>query len=145
MFESAITAAHPGSENKKCWFHIIYVLKSANLTKFVQISIMGGFKDLLDRKKDGDRARQRSFLRYAIVLTLLLVLFLFLKTDNVIRWIEAGVTIHRQEKQIEYYRNEIERLDKEAAMLVSDRDSLEKFARENYDFAKDGEDVYIVE
>lgn len=106
---------------------------------------MGRFKDLLDRKKDGDKARQRSFLRYAIVLTLLLVLFLFLKTDNVIRWIEAGVTIRRQEKQIEYYRNEIERLDKEATMLVSDRDSLEKFARENYDFAKEGEDVYIVE
>lgn len=105
---------------------------------------MGRIKDLLDRKKDGDRAKQRSFIRYAIVLTFLLVLFLFLKPDNIIRWIEAGVTIRSQEKQIEYYKGEIERLDREAGMLASDRDSLEKFAREEYDFAKEGEDVYIV-
>ena len=106
---------------------------------------MGKFKDIWDKSKDGKRAEQRSFLRFAIVVTALTILFLCLRTDNVLRWIQAGFTLRRQERQIEALKADNDRLDKEIQMLSSDRDTLETFARENFFFAAPGDDVYIVE
>lgn len=106
---------------------------------------MGKFKDLWDRSRDGKRAEQRSFLRFAVVVTVLTILFLFLRTDNVVRWIQAGFTLRTQERQIEALQTDNARLDMEIRMLSSDRDTLETFARENFFFAAPGDDVYIVE
>jgi len=55
------------------------------------------------------------------------------------------VEIKRQERQIEQYKKEIEEMDKHVNMLKTDRDTLEKFAREQFNFAAPGDDVYIVE
>jgi cell division protein FtsB len=46
---------------------------------------------------------------------------------------------------MEVYRNEIEEMKRKVQMLESDKDSLEKFAREQFYFSVPGEDVYIVE
>lgn len=105
---------------------------------------MGRFRDIWDRSRDGSKHEQRSFVRYAIVVTVLLLVFLFVKKDNVFRWIEAGFTIRSQERRIEKLRKETERLDAKARMLVSDCDTLEKFARENLGFAEPGDDVYLI-
>lgn len=105
---------------------------------------MGRFREIWDRSKDGDRKEQRSFLRYAIVATALMVIFLFVKKDNIFRWVEAGFTIHRQERQIEYLRQETERLGEETGLLTNDRDTLEKYAREQLGFAEPGDDVYLL-
>lgn len=86
----------------------------------------------------------KSFIVYAAVSTVAILLFLFLKKDNIVRWIEASLTVRRQKEQIEWYRRDNARLDYEAAALASDRDSLEAFARTKYDFAEPGDDVYIV-
>ena len=53
--------------------------------------------------------------------------------------------MYRQEKLIETYEKENAELDKRIDMMKNDRDTLEKFAREQYGFAVPGEDVYIVE
>ena len=50
-----------------------------------------------------------------------------------------------QEKQIEQYTTEIEEMDRRIRMLRSDRDTLEKFARENFHFSEPGDDVYILD
>ena len=106
---------------------------------------MGKFKDIWDRSKDGNKAPQRSFLRFAIVMTALFVLFLFIKKDNVVRWIQAGFTLGQQERRIEQLKEDNERLDDEIRMLSTSRDSLEKFAREEFGFAEPGDDVYMEE
>ena len=62
-----------------------------------------------------------------------------------IHWAKAGVEIKRQERQIREYEQEIERMDKRVDMLKTDRDTLEKFAREEYHFAVPGDDVYVIE
>ena len=101
---------------------------------------MGKFRDLWDRGKDGNRREQRSFVRYAIVATLLCLVFLCVKKDNLITWISSGVTLHGQ-------RNRIESIEAENAALesrIEDRDSLELFAREQLRFAEPGDDVYIL-
>ena len=65
--------------------------------------------------------------------------------NNFIHWIRAGVEIRRQERLIEQYTRENAELDRRIDMMKNDLDTLEKFAREQYNFAAPGEDVYIVE
>jgi cell division protein FtsB len=65
------------------------------------------------------------------------------------RW--AGRVLRRREKttlrkkQMEIYRNEIEDMRRKVQMLENNRDSLEKFSREQFYFAAPGEDVFVVE
>ena len=101
--------------------------------------------NIWDRSLDGNRKEQRSFMRYAIVATALCLLFLFVKKDNVVRWVQAGFTLKKQERQIELYRNQNAELDRRINMMSTDRDTLETFAREEFHFAEPGEDVYIIE
>jgi len=88
---------------------------------------------------------KRSFCRYAIFATVVAVIFLFVKKDNVLRWVQAGILESRQEKHIEFLERENARLDNEIRLLSTDRDSLEKFARESFGFSEPGDDVYIEE
>lgn len=106
---------------------------------------MSILKDIWNRGNDGDKAAQRSFMRYAIVVTSLFALFLFLKKDNLLRWIQAGYTLSRQQKQIELYRQQNGELDHKIQMMSSNRDTLETFAREEFFFCAPGEDIYITE
>ena len=62
-----------------------------------------------------------------------------------IHWGKAAVQVRRQEKVIKEYERENAELDRRINMMKTDRDTLEKFAREQYNFAVPGEDVYIVE
>lgn len=105
---------------------------------------MGWFRDIWDRDRDGSRKEQRSFVRYAIVATALMVLFLFVKKDNVFRWIDAGITIRKQENRIEKLKADIDRLDNRTRLLTNDRDTLERYARENLGFAEPGDDVFLI-
>ena len=102
-------------------------------------------KDLWDRDKDGNRKEQRSFLRYAIIATVVFLLFMFLKKDNLINWVQAGLSLRRQERQIEQYQRENEELDRRIRVMTGDRDSLERYAREQFFFAEPDDDVYITE
>ena len=105
---------------------------------------MGKFRDLWDRSKDGNRREQRSFVRYAIVATLLCLVFLCVKKDNLITWIRSGVTLHGQRNRIESIEAENAALESRIRQLTEDRDSLELFAREQLRFAEPGDDVYIL-
>ena len=48
------------------------------------------------------------------------------------------------QKEKRYYKDEIKATEEKLLELSSNKDSLEKFAREQYIFHKDSEDVYIV-
>ena len=107
---------------------------------------MGKFDNIWNRSKDGANHEERSFVRYVIVSTAIFLLFIcVIKRDNLFRWIEAGINIRRQEKQMEFYESDIARLKEEVKSLTTDKDTLEKFAREKFLFAEPGEDVYVIE
>lgn len=101
------------------------------------------FKDIWDRSKDGRKREQRSFIRFAIIATAAFALFMLLKKDSLVHWVEAGFTLRRQERQIEALIRDNDALDRRIHDLSSNRDSLERFARETFYFAAPGEDVYI--
>ena len=103
------------------------------------------FRNIWDRSKDGTKKEQRGFIRFVIVSSAIFVVVLFVKKDSVIRWIQAGVELHRQKKEIEYYQREIKKLDSQIDGLSNNRDTLESYAREEFHFAEPGDDVYLVE
>ena len=102
-------------------------------------------KDLWNRDKDGSRREQRSFLRYALVATAVFLVFMLVKKDGIITWVQAGFTLRRQRRQIELYQKENAELDKKTRMMKDNRDTLERYAREQFYFAEPGDDVYIIE
>ncbi len=107
---------------------------------------MGKFKDLWDFSKDGKDAERRSFFRYAIVATTIFVIMVgFVNRNNVVRWVKASFEIRTQEKLMKRYGAEIREMDRKIHGLESDKDSLERFAREEFGFAEPGDDVYVIE
>ena len=72
-------------------------------------------------------------------------MLIFRSFVNIVRWVRAGAEIKRQNKQIEQYNKEIEEMDSQIKGLSTNKDSLERYARENFGFAEPGDDVYIVE
>lgn len=96
-------------------------------------------------KNKDEKDISRSFFRYAAVITALIAVFLVFKKDSVVTWIQAGFTLRKQQRQIEWYQEDNRRLDEHVRVLTQQRDSLEQFAREEFYFAAPGDDVYIVE
>lgn len=105
---------------------------------------MGWFRDIWDRKKDGERRGERSFLRVVFVSTAIALVFLLVKKDNLIRWAQGGITVSRQRKEINASEKTIAELNRRIEALTNNRDSLERLAREKYNFAEKGDDVYII-
>ncbi|MGM9752732.1 MAG: septum formation initiator family protein [Candidatus Cryptobacteroides sp.] len=105
---------------------------------------MSKFADIWNKRKDGNRRPQRSFVRWAFCLSLAMLLFLIIKKDNIFRWAQAGITIHRQEQTIEANKQSIGQMQQRLDNLNNNRDSLEKFARERFNFAEKGEDIFLI-
>ena len=59
-------------------------------------------------------------------------------------WINAKKEYRNQNAQIEVYKKEMAEMDAAIDRLESNPDTLEKFAREQYQFAAPGEDVYLL-
>jgi len=99
----------------------------------------------LGKVKDIWNGRHKGFVRYATVITALALIYaLFFSDDNLLRWCKAGIELRRQRRQIERYQEEIKSMDERIKTLSTDRDSLEQYARENFNFAEPGDDVYLV-
>lgn len=86
---------------------------------------------------------------FALFVTAWLVYFTwtwFFGSGNTIPiWLDAKKEYREQNAQIETYKKEMEEMDAAINRRKSNLDSLEKFAREQYQFAAPGEDVYIIE
>jgi len=105
----------------------------------------GNLKKLWKYSLDTPKNRlERSFVRWFIYTLIFLVVYvLFITKDNVFNWMAARRTVASQQKEISRLNREIDEMDARLDALSS-KDSLEKFAREQYLFSEPGEDVYIV-
>ena len=100
---------------------------------------MGKFKEIF-------KGRHKRFAWFVTGTTIaFLVLWLVGPGNTIILWVKSGSEVRRQQKQIEYYQKANEEMSRRLDMLRNDKDTLEKFAREQFHFAVPGEDVYIIE
>lgn len=92
------------------------------------------------------KGEHSGFWKFAVLsVVALLILLIISPGNNLIHWAQARIEISRQEKRIQYYETEIAAMNDSIRLLRSNRDSLEKYARETFHFAAPGDDVYLVE
>ena len=100
---------------------------------------MGKIRDIF-------KGPHRHFAWFAVFTTgFFLLLWLVGSGNTFINWAKAGWEIRRQEKLIRTYEEQNAEMDRRIRMIRTDKDTLEKFAREQFNFAVPGEDVYVVE
>lgn len=83
--------------------------------------------------------------KFLIVGVIFAVWITFLDSNSLIDWAKVVLNINEQEKQKVYYKQEIKATEGKLLELGSNLDSLEKFAREQYFFLEEGEDIFIVQ
>ncbi len=114
------------------------------IVNFVETLILK--ETILGKIRDIFTGEHRNLAWFTVVATIVFVVMkLFGPGNTVIHWIEAKREIARQERQMDEYRREIEAMNQDIDELKTNRDTLEKFAREQFGFSVPGEDVYIVE
>lgn len=86
-----------------------------------------------------------SFSKFAVVATVIFLIIVTFSRGGLLNLVRAKYESARQKRQIERYESEIEEMDNEIDLLTTNKDSLEKFAREKFHFAAPGDDVYIDE
>ena len=102
--------------------------------------------EIWDKVKSVFAGEHRKFAWFVIVVLVVFVFsWMFGRGNTIFHWIEAKREIKRQEAQIEEYKTQIKEMDGSIDQRVTDIDTLEKFAREQYNFAAPGEDVYVIE
>ena len=82
--------------------------------------------------------------KYVVVTVFFFVWVLFIDTNNIFVWFNDLQTVKQQERQKEHYREAILQTDEKLKELTSNKDSLEKFAREQYLFHQKDEEVFVV-
>jgi len=83
--------------------------------------------------------------KYFIVGVAFALLVIFFDQSNLIDWAASRMDLKRQKREKQYYEEEIARTREKLRELQSNRDSLEKFAREQYYYLEDGEEIFIME
>ena len=82
--------------------------------------------------------------KYLMAILIFLVWLLIFDRNSLIDRIKYVRTRHDMEEEKQFY---IERIDKDTRRLTelkTDRDNLEKFAREQYFMKKENEDVFVI-
>lgn len=82
--------------------------------------------------------------KYLLVTVAFFAWVIFFDSNSIIEWLSIRSNINRQEKEKTYYKQEIKSAEEKLQELSSNKDSLEKFAREQFYFHEEDEDLYIV-
>ncbi len=79
-----------------------------------------------------------------IVLLVLLVVLFFFSDSSIQKRLKQESQIKDLQTQIELYQKQIEEDKEKLNELQSNKDDLEKFARENYFMKKENEEIFII-
>ena len=82
--------------------------------------------------------------KYLLVIVALAVWLLFFDKNDLFSQWKNRQAVKELEEDVQYYRNEIARNQKEMEELQSNPKTLEKFAREHYLMHRDNEDIFIL-
>lgn len=82
--------------------------------------------------------------KYAVALLLFLIWMLFFDRNNVVSQIKLRQSLNAIEDRKEAYQEKIVQVKADKEDLLTNTESLEKFARERYWMKKDNEDIYVI-
>lgn len=86
------------------------------------------------------------YTKIQLLIILVIIIFSFFVTEsNIFARLGYDAEIMRLDDQIEYYRNKTVEDKEKLEELQSDKDRIEKFARENYLMKRENEDVFLLE
>lgn len=119
----------------------IYLCSEFNqkITDLISFFIMGIFKSVFNYL-----ITRYTKIQLLIILVILVFAF-FISESNIFSRFSYDAKIMELNGQIEYYRNKTIEDKQKLEELHSDKDRIEKFARENYLMKRPNEDVFIIE
>ncbi|MFV0472113.1 MAG: FtsB family cell division protein [Paludibacteraceae bacterium] len=83
--------------------------------------------------------------KYVFTVVIFFVFLIFFDQNNLIERWNTRRNIKNMEKEIAYYQTDIDNNKQKMREMRSSSESLEKYAREQYYFKKDSEDIFIIE
>ena len=92
------------------------------------------YKKILLRLKD----------KYIIITLAFLIWISFFDSHNLISQFRLSGTLQDVKDEKQFYLDEIKRDSTETMELTTDKENLEKFAREKYLMKKDDEDIFLI-
>ena len=69
---------------------------------------------------------------------------LFFDRNDLMSQYEYSSQVNKLEEEREFYTKETEQVRKDLTELTTNREKLEKFAREKYLMKKENEDIYVI-
>jgi cell division protein FtsB len=81
---------------------------------------------------------------YVVCGALFLFWMLFLDSNDLITRFKMGAKLGDLEDEKEYYNQKIVEVEKDRNELMTNKELLEKFAREKYLMRKESEDVFVI-
>jgi cell division protein DivIC len=82
---------------------------------------------------------------YVVTGLCFLVWMLFLDSNDLISRFKLGAKLRNLNNEKEYYQAKITDVEKDRQELMTDKELLEKFAREKYLMKKEKEDIFIIQ
>ncbi|HOZ30829.1 MAG TPA: septum formation initiator family protein [Bacteroidales bacterium] len=82
--------------------------------------------------------------KYLLVISFFVLWITFVDSYNLIDRFEHMQELNELKKEIEYYKNEITVYQTQYNELFSNKNDLEKFAREQYLMKEENEDLFII-
>ncbi len=87
-------------------------------------------------------AFSRNF--YFIAGILFLFWMVFIDSNDLYTQFKLNHQLKSLETEREFYQQKIEEVNQERDQLLTDKDELEKFARENYLMKRESEDLFVI-
>jgi len=88
--------------------------------------------------------RKIFFSKYLVVFIIFAVFVTFFDEHSLIHRWETHQKIVQLEKELKFYKEEIKVTRQKKNELKSNKENLEKFAREHYYMKKESEDIFII-
>lgn len=101
-------------------------------------------KQIIRTKREQNRWLRILTNKYTLATLVFVGLLFFLSDNGLLLLIKKKLDLREQRKTIEWYDQEIAKLDRRLEELTQEKDSIERYARENYLFQESDEVVYLV-
>ena len=82
--------------------------------------------------------------KYLIALIAFLIWLLIFDRNSLIDKVKYARTLHELEDERQFYNERIKEDSKRLEELKTDKDNLEKFAREQYYMKRENEDIFVI-